>query len=163
MDTLKDTTSLTDVRFVSWLELAWSAMSSRCHELGTRVVVRLTDFQGSKAWWGITLDGRWLRGNNGALTIFDSVSAADRFLRLLKVDRFNIGESCEQDRFVVTQAQEVYTLGSRNSSAQRGRGGNASGPAVFQRLQISQQRLIMGSDVSPSQLSRQKASAPVAA
>ena len=52
----------------------------------------------------MTLDDRWLRGNNGAVTIFDSLPAADRFLRLLKVKRFNLGRHCEHGPFAAGQA-----------------------------------------------------------
>ncbi len=163
MTHLKALTKPTDPRFVSWLELAWLAMSPRCQVLDTRVVVRLMDLQGSQAWWGVTLDGRWLRGNNGALTIFDAVPAAERFLRLLKVQRFTIGEHCERDGFVATKAQEVYTLGGSSSRAQRGADGSTAGKKGLPCLQLSQRRLVMGSEAAPRQPARHQASEPVAA
>lgn len=132
---------LPDVRFASWLELALSAASSRWPELSTRVVVRLLDLQGSQAWWGVTLDERWLRGGNGAITIFDSLPAADRFLRLLKVKCFNIGKHCDADPCVEGQAQEVYTLGDRCNHCQRGACEAALGQHIFHCPQLSQRRL----------------------
>lgn len=138
---------LADLRFVSWLELALSGVSLRWQEQVARVVVRLMDLQGSQAWWGVTLDDRWLRGNTGAVTIFDSLHAADRFLRLLKVRRFNIGEHCEHGPFIAGHGQEVYTLGDRCSHCQRGDCEATSDQAIFHCPQLSLRRLAMNSDL----------------
>lgn len=137
---------LAHLSFVSWLELALSGVSQRCHELGARVVVHLIDLRGSQAWWGVTLDDRWLRGNNGAVTIFDSLPAADRFLRLLKVKRFNIGKHCEHGPFAAGQAEEVYTLGDHCRRCKRGSCGATRGQEIFHCPQLSQRRLAMSGD-----------------
>lgn len=101
-----------DVRFTSWLALAWSAVSPGGQSSGAGVVVRLMATPGRRqSWWGITLDDRWLRGGNGAVTIFDSLPAAEQFLLLLKVARFSIDDQCEYGHVVAGQAQEVYALG----------------------------------------------------
>lgn len=154
---------LADLRFVSWLELAHSGVLLSRQELGARVVVRLMDLQASQAWWGITLDDRWLRGSDGAVTIFDSLSAANRFLRLLKVSRFDIGEHCEHSPMVAGQSQEVYTLGDHCSSCQRGTCDAAPGQEIFHCLQLSQRRVAMGGDFAAQQSKRHEASMPVAA
>lgn len=143
------------------MELAHMAANLRWQDLGTRVVVRLLDLQGSRAWWGITLDDRWLRSSNGAITIFDSLPAADRFLRLLKVERFMIGEHCEHALFISGQDQEVYTLGERCGTCDRKQCGAAINQDVFQCLELTQHRLAMNRDNHSSFGQLQDTSAPM--
>lgn len=150
---------LSDLCFISWLEMAHSGVLLPLDELGARVVVRLMDLQGSQAWWGVTMDGRWLRGSHGAVTIFDSLSAASHFLRLLKVNRFTIGEHCEYGPFVAGQAQEVYTLGDQCKNCQRGTCDATPGEEIFHCLQLSQRRLAMSDQSAASQM--QHHAAPV--
>lgn len=76
---------------ITWLELAMSAVSPRWQE-GAGVIVRPIDMGRSKPCFGITHGQRWLRGSDGALTVFDSLAAATLFLHLLKVERVTLGE-----------------------------------------------------------------------
>ena len=162
--TTKKTThacGLADLRFASWMELAHLAANLRWQDLGTRVVVRLLDLQGNRAWWGVTMNNRWLRASNGAVTIFDSLLAADRFLRLLKVDRFMIGEHCEHALFIAGQAQEVYTLGQGCRACDRTQCGAAIHQDIFQCLHLTQQRLAMKPDTHSTFGQLQHTPAPV--
>lgn len=118
---------LVDFGFVSWLELAYAGASLSWRILVSRVVVRLMALQYSQAWWGVTLHDRWLRGGNGAVTIFVSLPAVDRFLRLLNANRFNVGEHCEHGLMVAGQAQEVYPLSDCCRRCQRDSCGAAHG------------------------------------
>jgi hypothetical protein len=131
------------MQFITWLELAVSAISSRLHKVGATVVVHLMDIEGSQAWWGVTLGDRWLRGSNGALTVFDSLPAANLFLRLLKVDRFKIGEHCQRDAGLVWPDHEVFTMGDKckRCSAQDCPG--RQGQDIFQCQQQTQKLLFL--------------------
>lgn len=52
-----------NLRFASWLELACLARSPGDQPSSAYVVVRLMDQHGRRqAWWGMTLNDRWLRG-----------------------------------------------------------------------------------------------------
>lgn len=154
-------TGLRHLRFISWLEMAQAGVSLPCLELGKRVIVRLMDLQGSQAWWGVTLDDRWLRGSHGTVTIFDSLPAASRFLQLLKVNRFNIGEHCEHGPLVAGQAHEVYTLGDHCKNCHRATCGAAPGEEIFPCLQLSQRRLSMSHPMAETQ--HHQAAVPLAA
>jgi len=154
---------LADLRFISWMELANLAAKLHWQELGTRVVVRLLDLQGNRAWWGITLDERWLRASNGAVTVFDSLPAADRFLRLLKIERFTVGEHCQHALFVAGDAQEVYTLGDRCSTCDHARCSGGIQQDIFQCLQLTERRLLLNRATRQDrqQVSLQSAPAPL--
>lgn len=143
------------------MDLAHLAANQLWQGLGNRVVVRLLDLQGSRAWWGVTLNNRWLRASSGAITIFDSLPAADRFLRLLKVDRFMIGEHCEHGLFIAGQAQEVYTLGHGCHACDRTQCGAAIDQDIFQCLQLTQHRLAINRDTHSALGQRQDTPAPV--
>ncbi len=56
------------MQFITWLELAVSAISARLHKVGSVIVVHLMDMESSQAWQGMTIGERWPRGSNGALT-----------------------------------------------------------------------------------------------
>jgi len=126
------------MQFITWLELAVSAISSRLHKVGATVVVHLMDIEGSQAWWGVTMGDRWLRGSNGALTVFDSLPAANLFLRLLKVDRFKIGEHCQRDAGLVWQDHEVFTMGDKCKSCSAQVCPGRQGQDLFQCQQQTQ-------------------------
>lgn len=81
-------------RFVTWLELAFSAVSSR-EQAKADVVVRSLDMGRAKPCFGVTLGRRWLRSSDGALTVFDSLAAVSLFLHLLKVEHFTMSESLD--------------------------------------------------------------------
>lgn len=154
---------LPDLRFISWLEMAHAGLSLSWKELSARVVVRLMDLQGSRAWWGVTLDDRWLRGSGGAVTIFDSLPAAGRFLRLLKVNRFNISEHVEHGPLVAGEAQEVFTLGDRCKRCQRSACDAAPEQDIFRCPEISQRRPSMKGNFTACQPQRHASPVPGAA
>lgn len=87
------------MQFITWLELAMSAVSPHGQTVDTGVVVHPLDMDKHEARWGITLDKRWLCGSDGDLTVFDSLVATARFLHLLKVDRFTVGERCDENKW----------------------------------------------------------------
>lgn len=73
---------------VKWLELA---ISHRWQAQGATAAVHPVAVDPRQPCFGVTLDQRWLCGSDGALTFFDSVEAATRFLHLLKIDRLAMG------------------------------------------------------------------------
>jgi hypothetical protein len=78
---------------VKWLELA---ISSRWQEEGAVASVHPMRVGERQPCYGITLDQRWLCSSDGALTVFDSMAAATRFLGLLNMDHLAVerrGES----------------------------------------------------------------------
>lgn len=83
------------MRFISWLELAASAMKHLGLEGISTVTLHPMPVNDSHTWLGVTMNGRWLRGNDGRLTVFDSEESASRFLHLLKLERFSYGLKCK--------------------------------------------------------------------
>jgi hypothetical protein len=77
---------------IKWLELA---ISPRWQEEGTVAAVHPMQVGERQPCFGITLDQRWLCSSDGALTIFDSMAAATRFLQLLNMDRLARGGRCD--------------------------------------------------------------------
>jgi hypothetical protein len=77
---------------VKWLELA---ISPRWQEVGAVATVQAMHRDGGHSCFGITLDQRWLCSSEGALTVFDSLAAAIRFLKLLNVDPRTDGGHCD--------------------------------------------------------------------
>jgi hypothetical protein len=80
-----------DKPIIKWLELA---ISPRWQEEGRVAAVHPMGVGERQPCFGITLDQRWLCSSDGALTIFDSMAAATRFLQLLKMDRLAMGGDC---------------------------------------------------------------------
>lgn len=72
-----------DKRVVKWIDLA---LSSRRQDVVA--AVHPIALHENRPCVAVTLDQRWLCGSDGALTFFDSMSAATRFLSLLRVNRF---------------------------------------------------------------------------
>lgn len=80
------------MRLVTWLELAFSVISTEGTADAREIVVRPIGQPGNTpSCFGLTLDQRWLCGTDGMLTIFDSLAAATRFLELLGIERFAVG------------------------------------------------------------------------
>lgn len=85
-------------RVATWLELAvapeWrrQAAQIQVHEVG----------QGKDACYTVSIDGRCVCTGNGQLTTFRGRPAVERFLAMLRVDDFEIGEPhpdlCEYPR-----------------------------------------------------------------
>ena len=84
-------------------------------------------------------------------------------MRLLKINRFNIGEHCEHGPLVAGQAQEVYTLGEHCNRCQRGTCGAAPGQEIFHCPQLSQRRMDLNGDFTACQPQSHAAPLPVAA
>lgn len=78
-------------KLATWLELAvapdWrrSTCKIRVHALGQR----------EGGCYAISMDNRWLCVGNGGLTVFHGLSAALRFLKLLRIDNFEPGEAAD--------------------------------------------------------------------
>lgn len=70
---------------ISWLEMA---MLAKTPDNAADVVIRTIELGESRPCYGVTYQQRWLCGNDGALTYFDSAKAATRFLSLLSIDRY---------------------------------------------------------------------------
>lgn len=108
----------TKKQIITWLELAMSVVSPQWRKAEAEVVVRPVDMDQGVARWGITQEGRWLCGGDGLLTVFDSLAAASRFLDLLKVDRFTLGDPCDGDAWVCEQDDfQCFRLAQRRLAA----------------------------------------------
>jgi hypothetical protein len=79
--------NIEDEPAIKWLELA---VSSRWRD--SLAAVHLLTLSEGSSCFGVTLDGRWLRSSDGALTCFDSMAAATRFLQLLNVNSVAVGD-----------------------------------------------------------------------
>lgn len=91
-----------DVPTIKWLELAISPRWQE--EDAVAATVHPIPAGGHQPCFGITLSQRWLCSSDGALTIFDSLAAASRFLQLLNIDRLATGgrrdfETLQSDPF----------------------------------------------------------------
>lgn len=83
------------MQFLTWLELAASASTSSLEEAAPAVSLRPVLVGGQQRCLGLTMNGRWLRGHDGRLTVFDTLGSASRFLQLLKVNNFSMGGTFE--------------------------------------------------------------------
>lgn len=79
---------------IKWLELT---VSGRWKKLGAKMTVHPVSVGEGQQCFAMALDQRWLCGSDGALTFFDSMTAATRFLQLLNVDNYVEGEGCGRD------------------------------------------------------------------
>jgi hypothetical protein len=77
-----------DKPIIKWLELA---ISPRWQEEDAVAAVHPLHLSEPQPCFGVTLDHRWLCSSDGALTVFDSMAAATRFLHLLNMDRLTMG------------------------------------------------------------------------
>lgn len=95
---------------VKWLELA---VSQRWQEQEAVVAVHPIAVAERQPCFGVTLDQRWLCGSDGALTFFDSVEAATRFLHLLKIDRLAMGgrRDCDATESAAFQCLQLGAKG----------------------------------------------------
>lgn len=84
----------TNMRFITWLELAASAASPATpaqQATSAAIALRPILVNGQQRCLGVTMNDRWLRGHDGRLTVFDALGSASRFLQLLKLDHFSMG------------------------------------------------------------------------
>lgn len=96
---------------IGWLELA---VSSRWQ--GAIAAVHPIDLDQHQPCCGVTVDQRWLCGSDGALTLFDSISAATRFLNLLNVER--IAKGGRRDCVIAEQKTlQCFQLGAKGITA----------------------------------------------
>jgi hypothetical protein len=97
-----------DGPIISWLEMAMLAKSPYD---AAEVAIRAVRLGESQPCFGVTYQQRWLCGNDGALTYFDSAAAATRFLSLLSIDGYFVerrrSDSAGQDAF------QQFRLGAR--------------------------------------------------
>lgn len=70
---------------VCWIELAASPRWSRAD-----VNVQPMNRGNIGPCYGVTVDKRWLCGNTGAVTCFQSMAAALRFLNLLNIEHYMV-------------------------------------------------------------------------
>jgi len=76
---------------IGWLELTASSKWR-----GAIASVHPINLDEHQLCYGVTVEQHWLCDSDGALTIFESMSAATRFLHLLNMDR--IGKGGSRDR-----------------------------------------------------------------
>ncbi|MDP3538143.1 MAG: hypothetical protein Q8S26_05510 [Azonexus sp.] len=81
----------TNMQFMTWLDLAASASMPTQQEADAAISLRPVLVSGQQRCLGVTMNGRWLRGHDGRLTVFDTLGSASRFLQLLKLDHFSMG------------------------------------------------------------------------
>lgn len=89
-------------KIATWLEVA-AAAHSRDKRVSLRVhpLVQAADEtprkRRDKAYYGITVDGRWLHSSNGRLTVLRGLTAVDRFTHLIKMPAYESGEPVQID------------------------------------------------------------------
>lgn len=89
-------------KIATWLEVA-AAAHSRDKRVSLRVhpLVQAADEtprkRMDKAYYGITVDGRWLHSSNGRLTVLRGLTAVDRFTHLIKMPAYESGEPAQID------------------------------------------------------------------
>lgn len=93
-------------REATWLELA-VAPAWRLDQ--TEIQVHPME---ERPCYALTLEERWLCGSDNALSVFQSFNAAQRFLEMLRVSRFELAGSraVEQDR---SDNFQCFCLGSQ--------------------------------------------------
>ena len=94
-------------RILGWLELA---VLSRRHD--GIAVLHAVDRGNAQPCCGVTVDQRWLCGNDGAMTFFDSLASATRFLSLLNVPRIATGGSRDSN-WVGQDHFQCFQLGAK--------------------------------------------------
>ena len=67
---------------LNWLDVARA--SQECHDIEASILPLL--IAGEMPCFGVSLNQRWVFGPEGALTVFDSPRAAQRFLKLLGIN-----------------------------------------------------------------------------
>ncbi|HRM68543.1 MAG TPA: hypothetical protein PLO71_03860 [Thauera phenylacetica] len=94
--------SRTSGKVATWLEVATAAhardkhVSVRVHPL-TQAAGEVPSKRRDKAYYGITVDGRWLHSNNGRLTVLRGLKAVERFADLIKAPAYEPGEPVQID------------------------------------------------------------------
>lgn len=77
---------------IKWLELS---VSGAWKKGGATMTVHPVNVGRDRQCYALALGQRWVCGSDGALTFFDSVTAAGRFLELLNVDDYAQGDGCD--------------------------------------------------------------------
>ena len=98
-----------DRTIVKWVDLA---VLKGSHEGSGIAEVCPMEFDDRQRCFGVTLDHHWLCGSDGALTFFDSLLAASRFLRLLDVDHQAM-DGCNDCAVSDNQAFQCFQLGAQ--------------------------------------------------
>lgn len=97
-------------RPATWLDMAGV---SQWHPKGAKV--RIHPVVGPEGeCYALTLDRRWLCGNDGSVTLFHGLGAAVRFLRVAQVNDFEAGDAAE--------LADCLKAGVKCLSVRRGRG-----------------------------------------
>ena len=87
-------------KVATWLELA-AAPHTQNKSLSLRVHPLLHDAEGrprncnEKCCYAISVDGRWLHAGDGRPTVLRGMEAVDRFMRLIKIPVFELGEPAQ--------------------------------------------------------------------
>lgn len=107
----------TKTQFISWLELAASATTQQLQATGASISLHLLLANGQQRCIGVTMNGRWLRGHDGRVTVFDALESALRFLHLLKLNHFSMG--ARYDGNALTPVQRFRLEGSQLSTCDK--------------------------------------------
>jgi hypothetical protein len=87
-------------KVATWLEVAaaphWrdERVSLRVHPL-VQAADEIPPTRKRLAYYGITVDGRWLYSSNGRLTVLKGMKAVERFADLIKVPSYESGEPAQ--------------------------------------------------------------------
>jgi hypothetical protein len=102
-----------DRPIVNWLELA---VSTRWQKEGTVAALHPMGAEEGRPCFGVTLEERWLCGSSGALTFFDSIPAATRFLHLLSLDSLALADGCDRG-LSARESLQCFRLGPSGLTA----------------------------------------------
>lgn len=83
--------SVTGSNVATWLELA-VAPAWRRNEC--RILIHAIGAPHGECY-AISMDGRWLCVGSGSLTIFHGLAAAEHFLKLLRIEAFELGDTVD--------------------------------------------------------------------
>lgn len=107
------------MRCITWLELAFSAAATEPHKPPPTITIQPVLVDTAKPWYGIVLRGRWLCGNHGLLTYFDTLAAVKHFLRQLKIEHFELVHRFDSDNPPEKPYQCLRLAGNRLVAAQK--------------------------------------------
>ncbi len=106
----------------TWLEVA-AAPHSRDKSVDLRVhpllhaAREITEKDGHKRCYAISVDGRWLYSNDGRLTALKGMKAVDRFMRLINASCYESGEPAQID---VDCGKTAHCMAADRNEALRG-------------------------------------------
>lgn len=93
--------------FLTWMK---SAIAPILHRGSREATVHPMSVPGGKPCFAVTIDQCWLCGDDGALTLFDSLAAAAHFLNLLNIEGFAHGEPSARG-IELDEARQCFQLG----------------------------------------------------